>query len=249
MYYCSNSACPAQVQERLEHFISRGGMDIRGIGESKIAMLLREGLIKDMADLYYLKEKRERLLQLDRMAQKSVNNLLNTIERSKDRLLARVIFALGIRHIGEQMAAILAKEFRSLTALTNASREQLMSIPTVGPKIANSIINFFSQEENNHMIDRLKKAGIKLEAPIVEPEVLPLAGQQFVITGKLEAFPREEAEAKIKALGGSTSSSVTKKTTYLVVGVDPGSKLSHAQALGTKQLTEDELLRFLKEKG
>lgn len=247
MYYCSNAACPAQVQQRLEHFASRGAMDIRGIGESQSAMLLREGLVKNVADLYYLKEKREQLLKLERMAQKSVDNLLEAIDKSKDRPLARLIFALGIRHVGEEMAEILAKEFHSLNALANASRERLMSISTIGPKIADSIVAFFRQEENKKIIKRLEEAGVHRKEEIVKPEELPLAGMEFVITGRLEAFAREEAEARIKTLGGITKDNVTRKTTYLVVGVDPGSKLAKAQSLGTKQLAEEELLRLLKE--
>jgi DNA ligase (NAD+) len=245
MYYCSNAACPAQAQQRIEHFASRGAMDIRGIGESNSALLLKEGLVKDVADLYYLKNKKEQLLQLERMAEKSVTNMLNAIEKSKDTPLPRVIFALGIRHVGEEMAEILARHFGSMDKLANASREELMSIPTVGPKIADSIIAFFREKENRKIIERLKQAGVKLEEKIVKPEELPLAGLEFVITGRLEAFSRQEAEARIKALGGSTGSSVTKKTTYLVVGADAGSKLAKAQELGTKQLTEEELLRLL----
>jgi len=247
MYYCSNAACPAQVQERLEHFASRGGMDIRGIGESNSALLLREGLVKDVADLYYLKEKKEQLLKLERMAEKSVSNMLNAIEKSKQTPLPRVIFALGIHHIGEETAELLAQHFNSLNKLANASREELMSIPTIGPKIADSVVAFFRQEENKKIIQRLKAAGVKLEE-IAKPEEQPLAGMEFVITGRLEAFSRQEAEARIKALGGSTGSSVTKKTTYLVVGADPGSKLAHAQELGTKQITEAELLRLLRQR-
>jgi len=248
MYYCSNAACPAQIHERLVHFTSRGGMDIRGIGESQSAMLLREGLVKNIADLYDLKDKKEQLIKLERMAEKSVTNILNAIEKSKDTPLARVIFALGIRHIGEEMAELLAKHFGSMKKLQNASREELLSVPTVGPKIADSIIAFFGQEENRRIIDRLRKAGVRLEEEAVRPEELPLARQEFVITGRLETFSRQEAEARIKALGGTAKSDVTKKTTYLVVGADPGSKLAHAQALGTKQLTEEEFLKLLEEK-
>ena len=249
MYYCSNAACPAQVQQRLEHFASRGAMDIRGIGESQSAMLLREGLVKDVADLYYLKEKKEQLVELERMAEKSVDNMLNAIEKSKERPLARVIFALGIRHIGEEMAEILAKEFHSIEELADASRERLTFIPTVGPKITDSIVTFFRQEENRNIVKRLKKARVRLEEKAVKLEELPLAGMEFVITGRLEAFTRQEAEAKVKALGGTTKDNVTKQTAYLVVGSDPGgSKLGHAQALGTKQLTEEEFLRLLEQK-
>jgi len=247
MYYCPNAACPAQIQQRLEHFVSRGGMDIRGIGESMSAILLREGLVKDVADLYDLKDKREQFISLERMANKSVDNMLNAIEKSKERPLSRVIFALGILHIGEEMAELLAKHFGSMDRLAKASREELLSVPTVGPKIADSIITFFKQKENLDIIERLKKAGVRLEEVVVKPEELPLAGQEFVITGRLEAFSRQEAEAQIKALGGSTGNTVTKKTTHLVVGTDPGSKLVRAQELGTRRLTEEEFLRLLRQ--
>ncbi|MCL0057460.1 NAD-dependent DNA ligase LigA, partial [Dehalococcoidales bacterium] len=244
---CPNAACPAQVQQRLEHFVSRRGMDIRGIGESLCTTLLKEGLIKDVADLYYLKDKKKQLLSLDRMADKSVANILSAIEKSKDRPLSRVIFALGILHIGEEMAEILAKHFGSIDGLARASREELLSIPTVGPKIADSIIAFFREEENRHIIKRLKEVGVRLEEAVTKPEALPLAGMEFVITGRLKAFTRQEAEAKIKALGGSIGSSVTRETTYLVVGAEPGSKLARAQALGIKQLSEGEFFNLLKE--
>lgn len=247
MSRCPNATCPAQVQERLEHFVSRGGMDIRGIGESLCATLLKEGLVKNVADLYDLKDKREQLINLDRMAEKSVANMLSAIEKSKETPLSRVIFALGILHIGEEMAELVAKHFSSMDRLANASRQELLSIPTVGPKIADSIVAFFRQEENRNIIKRLKEAGVQLEVAAAKREELPLVGMEFVITGRLEAFTRQEAEARIKALGGSASSSVTKKTTYLVVGADPGSKLAHAQALGTKLLTEEELLHLLRQ--
>ncbi|MFC1929991.1 NAD-dependent DNA ligase LigA [Chloroflexota bacterium] len=247
MYYCSNAACPAQVQQRIEHFASRGAMDIRGIGENVSATLLREGLVKDVADLYYLKDKKEKLLILEKMAEKSVSNILNAIEKSKKTPLARVIFALGIRHIGAETAEILAGEFNSIEALANASRERLISIPAIGPKIADSITAFFRQEENRDIIRRLKKAALRLEQESVKPEELPLAGMEFVITGRLDSFSRQEAEARVKDLGGMASSNVSKKTTYLVAGADPGSKLAKAQELGTKQLNEEEFLNILKQ--
>jgi len=223
-------------------------MDIRGIGESQSAMLFREGMVKDIADLYDLKDKKEQLLKLERMAEKSVDNMLNAIEKSKQTPLSRVIFALGIRHIGEEMAEILAEEFGSLDALANASREGLTSVATIGPKIADSIITFFKQEENKKIVQRLKAAGVNPKEEKAKPEELPLAGQEFVITGSLEAFSRTEAEARIKALGGTAKSDVTRKTTYLIVGVEPGSKLARAQALGIKQINEEEFLRLLNEK-
>ncbi len=248
MTYCTNSACPAQVQERLEHFASRGGMDIRGIGESQSATLLKEGLVKNIADLYDLKDKKEQLISLERMAEKNVTNMLNAIEKSKDRPLSRIIFALGILHIGEEMAEVLAKNFGSIDRLANASPEELLSIPTIGAKIADSIIAFFKQEENKKIIKRLKDAGVRLEEEAVKPRELPLAGMEFVITGRLEAFSRQEAEARIKALGGTTRDNVTRKTGYMVVGANPGSKLARAQELGIKQLTEEEFIRLLGQK-
>ena len=247
MYYCSNAACPAQVQARLQLFTSRGAMDIRGIGESMSSLLLREGLVKDMADLYYLGG--EDLMKLERMGEKSAANILKAINLSKERPLSRLIYALGIRHIGGQMAQILADYFNSIEELASVSAEQLMTIPTVGPKIAESIVTFFGQEENRRLIEKLRKAGVKLaEAKTVEAKELPLAGQEFVVTGRLEYFTREEAEARIKALGGLTKDNVTRQTSYLVVGTDPGSKLARAQALGIKQISEPELLRLLEGK-
>ncbi|MBA7691687.1 DNA ligase [subsurface metagenome] len=245
MSYCTNVACPAQIQERLAHFVSRGGMDIRGIGEKLCTALLKAGLVKNVADLYDLTN--QQLLTLERMAEKSAANIIDSINKSKDRPLSRVIFALGILHIGEEMAGLLANHFGSIDKLSDASGEELLSIPTVGPKLADSITAFFRQEQNCSLLKRLRKAGLRLEEEAVKPEELPLAGQEFVITGRLETFARQEAEAQVKALGGSIGSSVTRKTTYLVVGADPGSKLARAQALGIKQLTEEEFLRLLRQ--
>ncbi len=247
MYYCSNAACPAQVQERLEHFTSRGAMDIRGVGEQMSATLLREGLVKDFSDLYYLKK--EDLLKLERMAEKSAGNIINAIEKSKKRPLARLIYALGIRHVGGETAELLTRGFTSLDALAGASGEELISVPTIGPKIADSTVAFFQNEENRRIIKRLKDAGVLPLPEEARPEELPLEGNEFVITGRLENFSREEAEARIKALGGSAKSDVTRKTNYLVVGVEPGSKLARARALGIKQITEEELLHLLKRSG
>jgi DNA ligase (NAD+) len=245
MYYCSNASCPAQVHERLEHFASRGAMDIRGIGESQSAMLLKEGLVKDVSDIYYLKDRRKQLLDMERMAELSVDNMLAAIEKSKERPLARVIFALGIRHVGAETAEILARRFHGIEALSKASRERLMEIEAIGPKIADSLTAFFREAENQKIIDRLGKAGVRLEEK-AKTEKLPLAGKEFVVTGRLEAFSRQEAEARIKDLGGTAKDNVTKKTSYLVVGADPGgNKLAKAQELGTSQIKEEELLRLL----
>jgi DNA ligase (NAD+) len=250
MHRCTNTACPSQALEKIKHFVSRGAMDMDGVGEKLCQALFEKGLIKDVADLYYLT--REQLLGLERMADKSVSNVLNSIEESKDRTLARVIFALGITHVGEQYAELLAERFPGIDQLAKASEEELSTIPSIGPKIAESIVAFFRQEGNKRIIEKLRKAGVKLEREKVEeakPEELPLAGLEFVLTGKLESFPRSEAEAKIKALGGKAGSDVTKKTSYVVVGADPGSKLAKAQKLGVKTLSESEFLNLLNRAG
>jgi DNA ligase (NAD+) len=246
MHRCTNAACPSQALERIKHFVSRGAVDIDGVGEKLCQALFEAGLVKDAADLYYLTK--EQLLGLERMADKSASNVLNSIEKSKDRPLARVIFALGILHVGEQYAELLAERFNSIDDLAKASEEDLSTIKSIGPQIAESIVAFFRQKGNKQIIKKLKKAGVKLEREKVKeakPEELPWAGLEFVLTGKLESFSRSEAEAKIKALGGKAGADVTKKTSYVVVGADPGSKLAKAEKLGTKTLSEAEFLELL----
>jgi len=245
MTRCINASCPAQIYELLTHFVSRGAMDIDGVGEKLAAALLHSGLVRDVADLYSLHE--EELIGLERMAEKSAQNVINAIAQSKERPLSRVIFALGIRHIGSETAELLASHFGSIDRLAKASREELLEVSTIGPKIADSIHAFFSQEANLRVIEKLRKAGVRLEAEAPERKELPLLGQEFVLTGTLEAFSRSEAEARIKELGGTAGSSVTKKTTYLVTGADPGSKLEKARSLGTRLLNEEEFLRLLEE--
>ncbi len=246
MYYCDNAACPAQAQQRIQHFASRAAMDIRGIGESLSATLFEKGFVKDIADIYYLESRRKELEKLEKLGEKSVSNILNAIEKSKDRPLSRLIFGLGIRHIGEETAELLAREFGGLDALAGASREELMKVETIGPRIADSIIAFFRQESNRDIIRRLKEAGVRTEEKKkAQEKKLPLSGREFVLTGSLESFTRKEAEERIEALGGVTKSNVTGKTTYLVVGADPGSKLDKARSLGTKTLSEEEFLKLL----
>jgi len=246
MHRCTNAACPSQALEQIRHFVSRGAMDIDGVGEKLCQALFEAGMVRDVADLYYLSM--EQLLGLDKMAEKSISNALSSIEESKNRPLARVIFALGIIHVGEEYAELLAKNFSSIDDLSIASQENLLSLPSIGPKIANSIVTFFRQEGNKRIIEKLRKAKVRLEgekAEEVTPEELPLAGLEFVLTGKLESFTRQEAEARVKALGGKAGSDVTRKTSYLVVGVDPGSKLAKAQNLGIKTINEGEFLKLL----
>ena len=248
MHRCTNAACPSQALERIKHFVSRGAIDIDGVGEKLCQALFEDDLIKDAADLYYLTK--EQLLGLERMADKSASNVLNSIEKSKDRPLARVIFALGILHVGEQYAELLAEQFQGIDQLAKASQEELSTIPSIGPKIAESIVAFFRQKGNRRIIEKLREKEVgqgpgKRKVEVIKLEELPWAGLEFVLTGKLESLSRPEAEAKIKALGGKVGSDVTRKTSYVVVGADPGSKLAKAQKLGTKTLSEAEFLKLL----
>lgn len=246
MHRCTNAACPSQTLEQIRHFVSRGAMDIDGVGEKLCQALFEAGMVRDIADLYYLST--EQLLGLDKMAEKSISNVLNSIEESKNRPLARIIFALGIIHVGEEYAELLTKNFPSIDELAKATQEELLLFPSIGPKIANSIVTFFRQEGNKRIIEKLRMAGVKLEGEKtkeVKPEELPLAGLEFVLTGKLESLTRQEAEARVKTLGGKAGSDITRKTSYLVVGVDPGSKLAKAQNLGVKTITEEKFLKLL----
>ena len=243
MYYCTNAACPAQLQEHLQHFASRTAMDIRGIGESMSESLLKANLVRDVADLYYLKQ--EQIKELERMGEKSAGKLIDQIQKSKTRPLARIVFALGIRHVGEEMSERLVKRFSSIDDLEKASIDDLMSVTTIGPKIAESVRAFFTLDRNHLIVEKLRQAGVQLKQKIVGTENLPLSGLEFVITGRLESFSREEAEERIKAIGGTAKSDVTKKTNYLVVGADPGSKLAKATEMGVRHITEGELLKML----
>ena len=242
MSRCPNNSCPAQLFETLRHFA--GVMEIEGLGQSWCDALLKADLVKDVADLYYLSQ--EQLLTLERMGEKLASNILASIDMSKQRSLATLLTALGIRHVGRETAELLARHFGSLDHLASASSEELISIPTVGPKVAESILSYFQNQQNTKVIEKLWSGGVKMgEALLAAPrEALPLAGKTFVITGKLSSS-REQAERKVKELGGAAASSVTRKTDYLVVGEDPGSKLERAQELGTQLLTEEEFQRLL----
>ena len=248
MHRCTNAACPSQALERIKHFVSRGAMDIDGVGEKLCQALFEAGLVKDAADLYYLTK--EQLLSLERMADKSASNVLNSIAESKNRPLDRVIFALGILHVGEQYAELLAREFHSISKLSKASKKKLLKIHPIGPKIAESIVTFFRQEGNKRIIEKLREKKVgqglgKRKAKAVKPEKLLFSGREFVFTGKLDSFSRSEAEAEIKALGGKAGSNVTKKTFRVVEGADPGSKLAKAKKLGIKIINEAEFLDLL----
>ncbi len=245
MHRCTNMACPAQALERLKHFVSRGAMDIEGVGEKLCTALFERGLVKNVADFYYLT--REQLLEVERMGEKSVSNILASIEASKDRPLGRLVFGLGIEHVGSETANLLARRFQTMDRLAQATEAELTAIPSIGPRIAESVLAFFRQKQNLDIIQRLREAGVRMDQGSEgEPQAgSPLAGKTFVLTGKLESLTREEAESRIRSLGGTAASSVSKKTSYVVVGADPGSKLEKARALGIPILTESEFLKLI----
>ncbi|MBE3585718.1 MAG: NAD-dependent DNA ligase LigA [Thermoanaerobacter sp.] len=245
---CTNIACPARLREGLLHFVSRNAMDIAGLGPAVIGQLLAAGLVRDPADLYALRL--EDLVPLERLGKKSAQNLLEAIEKSKSNPLYRLIFALGIRHVGERAARILARRFGSLDRLCRATREELLATPEIGPKIADSILTFFAQEQNRRVLEKLVAAGVNTREEVVdEPGYKPLAGKVFVLTGTLEHFTRQEARELIERLGGRVSSSVSRKTDYVVVGEEPGSKYERALALGIPILREEDFRRMVEQAG
>ncbi len=244
MAYCRNPHCPAQRLESLIHFVSQGAMDIRGLGPQTIEKMLDLKLIADPADLYSLTG--DQLARLPNFKEKSINNLLASIERSKSRPFSRVLFALGIRHVGESIAELLASSFRNIEALVAASEEQISAVQGIGPEIAHSIRCYFDVEENRVLIQRLKDGQLAFSVSGEQSVRGGLfTGKSFVITGTLPSLSRKEAEELIKREGGKIVSSVSSKTSYLVVGADPGSKLSKAKELGVQQLSEQELLQMV----
>src|SRR3990172_1560619 len=243
MSYCVNQTCPAQVFRWLTHFAGRGAMDIDGLGEQWAAVLMDRGLVQDPAHLFSLT--REQLLELDRMGPVLADKILANIAAAKGRPLSRLLFALGIRHVGFEIADILATHYGSLDAIAAASREELESVPAIGPKIAESVHAYFRDKRQRKIIEKLQRAGLNMTQERAAPPAGPLAGQSFVITGTLASMPRSQAEAKLRALGAQTGDSVTRKTSVLVAGEGPGSKLQKAQQYGTKIISEDELLALM----
>ncbi len=247
MRYCPNGACPAQALGLLTHFVSRGAMDIDGVGEQLAASMLSAELVKDVADLYFLTE--EQLLTLERLAEKSARNVLSAIAESRSRPLDRLLFGLGIRHVGSETAALLAERFGDIDAIAAADAETLADVPGIGPIVAESVHEYFARKQTKQLIEKLRKGGVRLEAERTAPVDGPLTGQTFVISGTLAAFSRPEAEARIKSLGGSTSSSVTKSTDFLIAGESPGSKLAKAEKYGIAILSDDEFMALLAKHG
>ena len=241
---CTNPSCPAKLRESLLHFASRRAMNIEGLGEALVDQLIAKNLVQHIPDIYSLKY--EDLKNLERMGPKSSLNLLDEVQKSKDRDVARLIFALGIRFVGERTAQSLASHFNSLDALARAGYEELLAIPDVGPKVAENLVFFFDQPENEELINRLKEAGLNFEAlERHEEDKKLLSGQTFVLTGTLSRFTREEAAEAIQRLGGKVVSSVSRNITYLIVGEAPGSKLQRARSLGVPTLDESELQKLL----
>ncbi len=240
---CVNVACPAQIEGRIEHFASRGAMDVEGLGTKLVAQLVREKLVTDVGDLYALRL--EDLAGLERMGEISAKNLLDGLERSKSRPLDRVLFALGIRHVGSHVARVVARAFGSIDALRSAAPEELMRVHEVGDTVAASIAEFFARPESRTLVEKLAHAGVRLAEERTGGGEAPLAGWTFVLTGTLPTWTREEAAERLRERGARVADSVSKKTSALIAGENAGSKLEKARALGIPILDEDGLRALL----
>ena len=239
---CVNISCPAQLKEHIRHFASRGAMDIEGLGEKVSAQLFDAKLIADPADLYFLTK--EQLVDLDRQAEKSAQNLIEAIAGSKNPSLDKFIYALGIRHVGERTAKLLANHFGSIKNLISTTQDELTAIHEIGPEIAASIVEYFHEQKNINVLNKFFKAGINPQKKEVQTSA-PLQGKSFVFTGTMENMGRNEAQTIVENLGGTIHSSVTKKTTYVVAGSDPGSKLDKARSSGIQIISENEFLKLI----
>jgi DNA ligase (NAD+) len=239
---CVNISCPAQLKEHIRHFASRGAMDIEGLGEKASAQLFDAKLITDPADLYFLTK--EQLLALDRRADKSAQNLIDAIAKSKNPALDKFIYALGIRHVGERTAKLLADHFVTIENLMAAKQEDLTAINEIGPEIAASIGEFFNEHKNSEVMKKFSKAGVIPQKKEAQTNA-PLRGKSFVFTGTMDLMGRGEAKAIVENLGGTIHSSVTRKTTYVVAGSDPGSKIDKAKSSGINIISEEEFLKLI----
>jgi DNA ligase (NAD+) len=248
VWRCENTSCPAKLQRGLEHFASRSAMNIEGLGESLTAQVIGAGLVRDYADVYALTA--EKLEQLERMGQKSAARVMLQIDRSRTNELWRLVYGLGIRHVGERASQVLARAFGSMEALCAATVEQLQETPEIGPVLAESVRSWLDEPRNRQLIDRLRDAGVNMEVPPEERAALalpgPLKGKTYVITGTLASMTREEATAALERLGAKVAGSVSKKTTGVVVGADAGTKAEKARTLGIPMLDEAALLTLVK---
>ncbi len=245
-YRCINPSCPAQIEQSIIHFAKREAMDIEGLGDVVAKQLVERGIVKNIADIYYLKKPDIRTLEL--FGEKKADNLISAIEQSKSRTLSRLLFGLGIRHVGEKVASTLAKKFGHIDNIAKATQEELSNIPEIGPVIASSVTNFFNAKHTAILIERLKHAGVKVDEPIIEKKSFdtPFTGKTVVFTGELQHYSRKDAEELVKTLGGNPTSAVSKKTDYVVVGDNPGSKFEKAKQLGIKILSEKDFVDLCK---
>jgi len=244
---CTSGACPAQLKEKLRHFVSRDALDIRGMGPALIDQLVEKQIVSDPADIFTLES--SDLMELERMGEKSIENLMRAVEKSRICPLNRMIYALGIPFVGSSTAEILARKFDSLNDLSQIKKEELTVLPEIGDKIADSIINYFCQEQNLEIIRKLKEAGVKIISTKEDDiEQGPLDGISFVLTGRLEDLTRREAKEQIEGMGGEVKSSVSSRTDYLVSGENPGSKLDKAREQGVKIVDQDEFFSLLDQK-
>jgi DNA ligase (NAD+) len=246
--YCVNNLCPAQVKERIIHFASRGAMDIEGLGEAIINLFVDKGFLASFADIYSLLTKESELKQLDGFGEKSIDNLFGSIEKSKEQPFHKVLFALGIRYIGAGVARKLTTTFGSMEKLKRATVDELEAVDEIGPSISKSLIEYFSQNENLELLEKLQNFGLKFEIDKSEIIDATLSGLTFVVTGSLSNMSRDEAKEKIISAGGKFSTSLSKKTNYLLAGEKAGSKLKKAEALGVKIISEEEFINLVKSK-
>jgi DNA ligase (NAD+) len=243
---CVNVDCPAQRVQRIVFFAGRSAMDIEGLGEERVSQFVSAGLLHDAADVYALTV--DALVPLERIGEKSAQQLVAAVDQSRSRPLAKLLVGLGIRHVGPSAAIALARELGSLDAIANAGVEALAVVPGVGGVIAESVVAFFANERNRALVEKLRAAGVNFAGPArveVRTDLPSLAGLTFVLTGTLPTMTREEAQAELEARGGKVSGSVSKKTSYVVVGASPGSKLAKAEQLGVPTLDEDALRHLL----
>ena len=244
VWRCPNPNCPARKTRFFYHFVSKAAFDIEGLGPKVIDQLLDEHLISDPADIFLLKE--GDLIPLERFAQKSARNLIKAISKSKDITLDKLIYALGIRNVGEETAQDLAERFGSLESLRSATREDLEKIEDIGPEVSQSIYEWFRDKDNIRFLEKLKKVGVRIQEPSRKKKNLKLNGKVFVFTGSLESYSRNEAKEIVRSLGGKTSESVSGRTDFVVCGQDPGSKLERAKKLGVKVINEKQFLAMIK---